>query len=557
MELLGNIVAGLGLFFIGIRLIGGNLRELSGRWFRRLIARATGNPGAAVLVGTLSGAVTQSSSAITFIVVSMISAGLLTARRAVPLVVWANVGTSVLVLLAVFDLRLLVLYLLGAAGLGYFLNLDRTPRWRHALGSALGIALLFLGIVLIKESGGHLRTLPEVADILAFAAGWPPLAFVVGAGLTLVAQSSATVSVVAVTLTTAGVLTLDQTVLLVFGASLGSGLSVWLLSANLVGSGRQVALVQVLAKLAGVVLVLPPFLLEDYYHLPVGNTLRALAAAAPDQAVALLYLALQLVSAVAMTMLAGPALKLAAWAAPESEEERLSRPRFLYDQAVEDPGTAVELVLREQAGIFAHLPTILDSVRPEASPEVGAPVLLETCHALVARCETFLTELLDATSSRGLMLTALQLEKRNQLLGELVATLDQQLSGPYRTIDRRAAERQAGGQSGAGQPADGRLAALLRALVESQHALLATAADTLAHEADDAGAPDDVAMLLALTGDRSEAMDDLRRRVAGQTTLGAADHDALYAATALFERTVWLVRRYALLIGREETAEKA
>jgi phosphate:Na+ symporter len=50
VEIVADIAAGLGLFFIGVRLIGGNLRELSGRWFRRLIARATGNRLLAVLV---------------------------------------------------------------------------------------------------------------------------------------------------------------------------------------------------------------------------------------------------------------------------------------------------------------------------------------------------------------------------------------------------------------------------------------------------------------------------------------------------------------------------
>jgi phosphate:Na+ symporter len=543
MEIAGDIAAGLGLFFIGIRLIGGNLKELSGRWFRRLIARATGNPVPAALVGTLSGAVTQSSSAITFIVVSMISAGLLNARRAVPLVVWANVGTSVLVLLAVIDLRLLVMYLLAATGLGYFLNLDRAPRWRHALGSALGVALLFLGIVMVKESGGHLRAIPAVADILTFAAGWPPLAFAVGAGLTMVAQSSATVSVVAVTLTTAGLLTVDQTALLVFGASVGSGLSVWLLSANLTGSGRQIALVQVMAKAAGVGLLLPLYLADLVFAIPGGEAVRAAATAAPDRAVALLYLALQLVAALAMLPLARPALALAARAAPESEEERLSRPRYLYDQAVEDPESAIDLVRREQARIFARLPLLLDSVRPDAvGPEADYGALLDASRNLVARCEVFLTELLDATTSRELMLAVLQLEKRNQLLGELVDTVDRQLSAPYRNLV--SADRD-------------RLHGLLEALVESQHALLVTAADALDHEAgrvedgQAGGVPaEDVAMLLSLSGDRSETMDALRRRIAAETSLTAEQHDTLYAATALFERTVWLVRRYALLLGR-------
>lgn len=537
MEIVADIAAGLGLFFIGVRLIGGNLRELSGRWFRRLIARATGNPLLAALVGTLSGAITQSSSAITFIVVSMITSGLLGTRRAVPLVVWANVGTSVLVLLAVVDLRLLVLYLLGATGIGYFLNLDRAPRWRHGLGSALGVALLFLGIVLMKEGGQQLRGLAAVADLLAFAAGWPLLSFLVGAGLTLVAQSSATVSVVAVTLTTVGLLTLDQTALIVFGASLGSGLSVWLLSANLSGSGRQIALVQVIAKAVGVALLLPVYLAEAALAWPAAAAIRAAAEAAPETAVALLYLALQVVSALAMSLLGGPALALAARAAPESEEERLSRPRFLYDQAVEDPETAVDLVRREQARVFAHLPELLDRTRTAAE---AAP-LLEACRSLVRRCELFLTELLDVTTSRDLMLAVLGLEQRNQLLGELVTTVDQQLAGPFARLDVDA---------GASAGADDRLGSLLTALVESQHALLLTAADALGHDGPDAS-DDDIAVLLALSGDRSEAMDRLRRRVAGETRLTAAEHDRLYAATALFERTVWLVRRYALLLGRK------
>ena len=541
MEIVADIAAGLGLFFIGVRLIGGNLLELSGRWFRRLIARATGNRLLAVLVGTLSGAVTQSSSAITFIVVSMMSAGLMTIRRAVPLVVWANVGTSVLVLLAVVDLRILVLYMLGVTGLGYFLDLDRSPRWRHALGSALGVALLFLGIVLLKEGGGQIRQLSAVADVLAFTAGWPALAFVAGAALTLVAQSSATVSVVAVTLTAVGLLTLDQTALIVFGASLGSGLSVWLLSANLSGGGRQLALIQVVAKAAGVALLLPLYVADAVVGVPGGAELRVAALAAPEQAVALLYLALQVVSALTLTLLAGPALTLVARIAPESEEERLSRPRFLYDQAIEDPQSAVELVRREQARVFAHLPALLDVARPDATAPTEPAARLEACRTLTARCEGFLADLLDATSSRELLMAVLRLEKRNQLLGELVTTLDQQLSGPYRGLRLRPA-------------GEDRLPGLLLALVESQHALVLTAADALEQETESGAHPDDIAVLLALSGDRSDAMDQLRRRVAGETRLSPGDHDTLYAATALFERTVWLIRRYALLLDREPTA---
>jgi len=540
MTFVAELVAGLGLFFIGIRLIAGNLKELGGRWVRRLIGRATGNHVLAAACGTLFGALTQSSSAITFVVISMVSAGLVTVRRAVPLVVWANVGTSALVLLAVADLRLLVLYLLGVTGIGYFLNLDRAPRWRHALTAVLGVALLFLGIAHMKDSGSALRAVPAVADFLTFAAFWPPLALLVGLGLTLVAQSSATVSVVAVTLTTAGLLTLDQTVLIVFGASLGSGLSVWLLSANLSGVGRQIALVQVASKLAGVALLLPIYLAEPVLAPAADGALRSWASAEPQIAVAMLYLLLQVLSALVLSLANAPVLTMIQRLVPETEEERLSRPLYLYDQAIEDPATALDLVRREQARVFGHLPVLLDTVRPEGRTVLDPVALIEASRSLAARCESFLSELIDATTSREVMLSALTLQKRNQILIELIDTADQQLQGPYRNLVDGATLH------------EGRLAGLLLALAEGQHVLLLTAVDAIAEEA-----LEEVTLLLSLSGDRSQTMDGLRRRIASEAQLTAAQHDTLYAATALFERTAWLIRRYALLLGRDDADDSA
>ena len=81
MEIFIDIFAGLGLFFVGVKLIGSNLKQLSGRWFRRLIGGATRNTLSAALLGVLSGALTQSSSAITFISISMVTAGLIEVER--------------------------------------------------------------------------------------------------------------------------------------------------------------------------------------------------------------------------------------------------------------------------------------------------------------------------------------------------------------------------------------------------------------------------------------------------------------------------------------------
>src|SRR5215468_895868 len=114
-SILANIIAGLGLFFSGLRLIDSNLRQAAGRRLRTIIGRLTQQTWVASLVGLLAGAFIQSSSGIVFILVSLVSSGLTTVKRALPIVTWANVGCSALIFAAVLDLLLAILYLLGVA----------------------------------------------------------------------------------------------------------------------------------------------------------------------------------------------------------------------------------------------------------------------------------------------------------------------------------------------------------------------------------------------------------------------------------------------------------
>lgn len=83
---------------------------------------------------------------------------------------------------------------------------------------------------------------------------------------------------------------------------------------------------------------------------------------------------------------------------------------------------------------------------------------------------------------------------------------------------------------------------LLDQLVQSLHMMLQTLADA-ARSAE----PEDLALLRALTHDRSELMDDIRRRRLG-SDLDAGLQQAVFTATSVFERCIWLARRYVLLL---------
>ena len=532
MEIFIDILAGLGLFFVGIKLIASHLKQLSGPWFRRLIERATRSPVAAALLGILSGALTQSSSAITFISISVVTAGLADVVRVAPMVIWANVGTSVLVLLSAIDISHAVLFLLGVTGIAYYFDVDKAPRLRHLFGALLGLGLLFLGLELIKSGAAPLKEMESVRDFLGFAASSHIAAFIVGAALAVVAQSSAMVSIIAVTMINVGILTLDQTIVIVIGASLGSGVATLLLSANLSGIGRQIGYLQVAVKALGVIVVLPIFALMSHGVLP-RITVPAFAADVATQ-VALVYLLLQVVSAALGSVFQRQLIALAARLSPPTLEESLARPRYLYAEALDDPRTALDLVEKEQARLFARLPGIIDAVRSDGAAEAAPGVLVEASSSVAQQCDEFLTEILDTNHSREVTVDVVGVQKRNEILIALIGS-----SRDYTTAVASAGSR----------PEGDKLGRLLFALNESLHVILLVANDAIANRDEI-----DMRLLFDLTSDRSAQMEKIRRQVMEVEEVSPSDHNALYAATTLFERMLWLTRRYATLV-EESRAE--
>jgi len=94
-EIIFSFLGGLGLFLYSIRMMGDGLQQAAGDRLRYFIDKYTSNPFLGVLVGIGMTALIQSSSGVTVITVGLVSAGLLTLRQAIGIVMGANIGTTV------------------------------------------------------------------------------------------------------------------------------------------------------------------------------------------------------------------------------------------------------------------------------------------------------------------------------------------------------------------------------------------------------------------------------------------------------------------------------
>lgn len=222
--LLLTLLGGVGLFLLGMTLITDGLKAFAGEALRRILVQFTGTPLKAFGSGAVTTLLVQSSSATTVAVIGFVSAGLLTFPQAVGLVMGASLGTTGTGwLVAAVGLKISVgLYALPIVGVGAFIKLLAAPRWQHVGMALAGFGIIFLGIEVLQGAMGSLSGVFDLAALPSGGAFSALMLVLVGAGLTIIMQSSsATVATILTALHTESI-NFDQAAALVIGAAIGT-----------------------------------------------------------------------------------------------------------------------------------------------------------------------------------------------------------------------------------------------------------------------------------------------------------------------------------------------
>jgi phosphate:Na+ symporter len=526
METFGTIFCGLGLFIIGVSFLGQNLKQVTGKQFKTKISRATNSKFISAFLGFLSGMFTQSGNASVFITNSLHTAGLLSINRALTIINWANIGTSVLIFVVVINLKLLALYLLGIIGMMYYLQMDKKNRSQLAIKVFLGLGLLFLGIHYMKTGAVLLESLDWIKDILHKSAGSVILLCFVGLILSVIIQSASAVSVISISLTSAGLLSADQTIIIVLGTGLGSAINILILSWNLTGTARQLSIYYAIFRTSGSILATIVVAMTHLFvqSSPEGSTGLSMPV---GQQVALTYLMMVVLPAFFLTFLHKPVIKILEKIAPPTQHELLSKPRFIYEKALKEPVMALDLIEKEQLRLMGYLPQYLIQVGPERSdsPDIKYPMLNEGFQTVSAEIVRYLSEISMMPEALSSHERILQL----QFINTNLLSLESDMFEFARTVEQS--------QSGLiGQ----RLAVNL---IESLRAITETAIEGIA-----SGQRTDLEITHELTNDRGELLREIRQQhLISEREIDLALRQSIFAMTLLFERIVWLIRSINLI----------
>ena len=250
-SILVGLFGGLALFLYGLDQMTDALKMVAGGRMKDLLSRMTTNRFKATLAGAFVTAIIQSSSVTTVLVVGFVSAGLLTLRQSIGIIMGAEIGTTITAQIIALKVTQYALVLVAVGFALYFLA--KRQKMRQYGLTLMGLGLIFFGMNLMSEATTPLRTYAPFITLMQ-RMDTPLLAILVSALFTALIQSSSATIGIIIVLAGQGFISLEAGIALTFGANIGTSITALLASLGKPTEAVQTAYTHILFNLLGVVL---------------------------------------------------------------------------------------------------------------------------------------------------------------------------------------------------------------------------------------------------------------------------------------------------------------
>ena len=347
-----EIAAGVSIFLFGMLFLEEGFKAFTGGVLERVLKNSTNKLWKSLSFGIVTTTIMQSSSLVSIITISFISAGLITLVAGIGIVFGANIGTTTGAwLIAGVGLKVKIsAYAMPMLVFGIILAFQKS-KYMKGFGSILaGLGFLFLGIHHMKEGFEAFR---GSFDLASYAIeGYAGLFLFAGIGTlaTVVMQSSHATLVLILTALAAGQITYENGLALAIGANIGTTITaiIGAMSANV--EGKRLAGAHLIFNVTtGVIAIV----FIGQFMVAVDFVSEGVGIAADDYTLklAVFHTLFNLAGVAVMVPFINPLANFLCrvLTAPPLD---LAKPRYLSDAAIEFPDTVIESVRKEIGNLF-------------------------------------------------------------------------------------------------------------------------------------------------------------------------------------------------------------
>ena len=342
-----EIAAGVAIFLFGMFFLEDGFKTFTGGVLERLLERTTDSLPKSILFGIVTTTVMQSSSLVSVITISFLSAGLIGLAAGIGIIFGANLGTTTGAwLVAGFGLKVKIsAYALPMLAFAIVLVFQKSKNLKGIGYILAGLGLLFLGIHHMKEGFEAFR---DTIDLTQFSmTGYPGL-FVfalVGTAATVIIQSSHATLVLIITALAVGQISYENALALAIGANVGTTITaiIGAMSANHTGKRLAAAhlIFNVTTGLIAIAFISQMVLAVDAISARVG-----IADTDYTLKLAVFHTLFNTIGVIVMMPFVGRLVALLERVIP-AREPQLVEPKFLNESSIEFPETAIAALRNE------------------------------------------------------------------------------------------------------------------------------------------------------------------------------------------------------------------
>lgn len=347
-----GLLGGLAIFIFGMNMMSESLQKAAGEKMKKILGILTVNPVMGVLAGTIATAVMQSSSATTVMVIGFVSAGLMTLKQGISVILGANIGTTMTAQLLAFNISD---YIFVIIFVGFIVSFVFKSEKIKSIGQTIfAFGLLFEGIQIMSSVMKPLAASPVFINMIDHVSGIPVLGVLGGTLMTLVVQSSsATIAVLQNFAAQAGpdgvssIIGLAGAIPVLLGDNIGTTITALLACIGQSRDAKRTALAHCTFNITGAFLFI-------WFVKPYAHFIQAISTKGPEVEV----IARQIANAhtifnITMTLIWLPLIwllvKIVVKILPYKEKNSKQKevPVFLDPRLISQPAAAMEMVARE------------------------------------------------------------------------------------------------------------------------------------------------------------------------------------------------------------------
>ncbi len=361
-----EISAGVAIFLFGMIYLEQGFKVFTGGFLENILKKTTDKIWKSLSFGVLTTAILQSSSLVSVIIISFLSAGLIGLTAGIGIIFGANLGsTAGAWLIAVFGLNLeLASYAMPLLVFGLILK-TRSDTSTNGMGFILlGIGFLLLGIHYMKEGFDAFK---DSIDLTSYAIdGFKGVLVYTLTGMlaTIIMQSTNATMVLTFSALAAGQLTYDNALALAIGSNIGTTVTAILGSLGANAAGKRLAVAHLVFNLITALLAI--VLLQPL--ITAVDTLAEAASIAVDNYTIKLAVFLTLFNVIGIVVLLPFIKVLVSWLEtlfkdPSSQthlnlanngNSHIQRARYLNPAVLGYPDAAMRAMTRECAHLYRN-----------------------------------------------------------------------------------------------------------------------------------------------------------------------------------------------------------